>query len=119
MKRVPLLIATAALAASLMLGVTALPAQAALRHIDGVVLSKNPENRTFRVTTQSGNRVRIKVNSSTEFERIPSGFSGLNRGLRVQIDVRRTADGLLAVKVEPDGGGGGTGGGGDDGPNHT
>jgi hypothetical protein len=122
-KRVPLLIATTALAAALMLGATALPAEAALRHIDGTVLSKNTDNRTFRVTTQSGNRVRIKVRSSTDFERIAGGFSGLRRGLRVQIDARRTANGLVAVKVEPQGGGGGegddNGGGADDGPNHT
>jgi hypothetical protein len=124
-KRISLLTA-AALAATLVLAVAALPAQAALRHMDATVLSKNAENRTFRVSAENGNRLRIKVGPSTEFERIPGGFSGLHRGLRVEIEARHVANGLIAVQVEPqggDGGGGsggdGSGGGGDDGPNHT
>jgi hypothetical protein len=110
------------------LAVFALPAQAALRHIDGTVLSKNAADRTFRISTQNGNRVRIKVNGSTQFERIPGGFGGLHQGLRVEVDAKRTANGLIAVQVETRGGSGddggaddngGGGGGADDGPDHT
>jgi hypothetical protein len=116
-KRVSLLIATAALAATLML-VIALPAQAALRHIDGTVVSKDAASKTFRLTTQSGSQLRIKVNSSTKFDRI-AGFGGLHKGLAVEVEAKSTSSGLVAVTVEPRQGGGGGGGGADDGPNHT
>lgn len=116
LKRVSLLIATAAL----MLGAVALPAQAALRHIDGTVASKNASNHTFRLTTQSGNTVRIKVNSSTKYQRL-AGFGALHKGLRIEVEAKTTSNGLVATHVETrqGGGGNGGGGGGDDGPNHT
>ena len=126
--RRPALLATAALAAMLTVGVLALPAAAALRHIDGTVVSKNSGDRSFRISTQNGNRIRIKVNGRTQFERI-SGFGALHKGMRIEVDARRTDSGLVAKNVEPQGGGGGDdsggdddgsgGGGADDGPNHT
>ncbi len=120
-KRVSLLVATAALAATAMLAVIALPAQAALRHVDGTVVSKNSADRTFRVQTQGGGRVRIKVTSATQFQRIAGGFSGLRQGLAVEVEAKSTANGLVATHVETrqGGGGGGGGGGADDGPNHA
>lgn len=112
------LFATAALAAALMVGVLAAPASAALRHIDGTVVSKNSDNRTFKLSTQSGT-VRIRVNSTTEFERL-SGFGALRKGLQIEVDAAKTSNGLVAKQIEPQGGNGGSGGGGsDDGPNHT
>lgn len=133
-RRKPALLTSAVIAAALILGVLAVPAQAALRHIDGTVVSKNSDNRTFRITTQSGSQVRIKVNGTTEFERI-AGFGALHKGLRVEVDAQQTSSGLVAKQVEPQGGNGGGGGGGgddsggddhgggghggDDGPNHT
>jgi hypothetical protein len=117
-KRVSLLIAATALT----LGAIALPAQAALRHIDGTVVSKDASNRTFKLTTQGGSTVRVKVNSSTKFQRL-AGFGALHKGLRVEVEAKTTANGLVATQVETPGGGGGSGGGGgggaDDGPNHT
>ena len=112
-----------------MVGLFAAPAQAALRHIDGTVVSKNSDNRTFKLKTESGNTVRIKVNGATEFERI-AGFGALSKGMRIEVDAQRTDSGLLAKQVEPRGGSGGGGnddgggddhggGGADDGPNHT
>ncbi|HET7589281.1 MAG TPA: DUF5666 domain-containing protein [Solirubrobacterales bacterium] len=126
-KRVSLLIATAALAATATLAAIALPAQAALRHIDGTVLSKNSSDRSFRIKTQAGARVRIKVSSTTRFQRIPGGFGGIHQGLRVEVEAKSTAGGLVATEVETRQGGGGDGaddhgghgGGSDDGPNHT
>lgn len=129
-KRVYVLLATAALAATVMLGVIAGPAQAALRHIDGTVVSKNASNQTFRLTTQSGAKVLIRVNSSTIFQRIAGGFGGVHAGLAVEIEAKQTSNGLLAKHVETRGGGGESGGGGaddngghhgggHDGPNHT
>jgi hypothetical protein len=125
-KRVSTLMATAALAATMMLGAMAISAQAALRHIDGTVVSKNADNHSFRITTQSGNQLRIKVTSSTKFQRI-AGFGGLHKDLGVEVEAKSTSGGLVATQVETrgaggggaDGNGGGGGGGGDDGPNHT
>ena len=104
-----------------MLGAIALPAQAALRHIDGTVASKNASNRTFKLTTQSGNTVRIKVTSSTKFQRL-AGFGALHKGLRVEVEAPRPPPtDWSRPRSRPRGGGGGNGGGGgaDDGPNHT
>jgi hypothetical protein len=124
-------IASVLVIAALALGATALPAQAALRHIDGTVVSKNADNHSFRIKTQNGNRIRIKFTSRTDFERIAGGFAGLRKGLEVEVDAKTTANGLVATQVETRGGGGGGdddggdddhgsgGGGADDGPNHT
>ncbi len=115
------LLATALLVGALAVSLLAAPAQAALRHIDGTVVSKNSDNRTFKITTQSGNQVRIKVNGATRFDRI-AGFGALHKGMKIEVEAQSSDNGLVAKKVEPQGGGGGNGGGGggaDDGPNHT
>jgi hypothetical protein len=125
------LFTTLVLAGALTVGLGATPAQAALRHIDGTVVSKNSDSRTFRISTQSGTKVRIKVNGTTEFERI-AGFGALHKGMRIEVDAQTTPTGLLAKQIEPQGGNGGGGdddsggddhgsggGGADDGPNHT
>ena len=125
-KRTPaLVLATALLAMALFGALAATQAQAA-RHFDGTVLSKNSDTRTFKIKTEGGNRVRFRVNGNTEFQRIPGGFSGLHKGLRVEVNSRRTdSGGRLAKLVEKHrrggggGGGGGRHGGADDGPNHT
>ena len=94
-------------------------AQAALRHFEGTVLSKNSDNRTFRIEKENGNRARFHVNGDTEFQRITGGFSGLHRGLAVEVSAKRTDSGLLAKKVEKrQSGSGGGGGGADDGSHH-
>ena len=111
--------AVAILIAALFSALAVSQAEAALRHLDGTVLSKNSANHTFRMKKENGHRVRIHVNRATEFERIRGGFSGLHRGLRVEVDAKRTDNGLLAKQVEKHRrGGGGGGGGADDGPNH-
>ncbi len=120
-------IAAGALAAALL----APSAQAAIRHIDGTVVSKDSSTRTFRIATQRGT-LQIKVNGSTDFERI-AGFGGLQKGLAIEVDAVKTDSGLVAKQVETQGGSGGGGddaggddhsgggghGGSDDGPNHT
>jgi hypothetical protein len=114
--------------AALALGAFALPAQAALRHLDGIVVSKNADNHSFQIKTQSGNRIRLKVTSATQFQRI-AGFGGLHKGLGVEVEAKSSSNGLVATHVETRGGSGGggddtggdnhRGGGADDGPNHT
>ncbi|HET7121029.1 MAG TPA: hypothetical protein VFI17_07230 [Solirubrobacterales bacterium] len=118
-KRVSVLLVVVALAATAMLGVLATQAQAALRHIDGTVVSKNAGDRTFKLKTQSGNRLTIRVNGATVFDRI-GGFGGLRSGMAIEVNAAQTTSGLLAKHVEPREGGGGSGGGGgaDDGPGH-
>ena len=107
-----------------MFGVLASPSQAALKHLDGTILSKNVSAKTFQISTQNGNQVRIKVNAKTVFQRITGGFGGLHKGMRVEVDAKQTSNGLLAKHVQPkESGGGGEGGGGgggaDDPPNHV
>lgn len=124
-KRVPSILVVAAVAAALIAAVLAAPASAAVRHIDGTVVSKNAKDRSFKLSTQSGT-LRIRVDSATVFERI-SGFGGLHKGLAVEVDAKQTSKGLLAKQVETQGGGGDDnvggddhgGHGADDGPNHT
>jgi hypothetical protein len=93
-------VAMALLLIALFSALAASEAQAALRHFDGTVLSKNRDARTFRIETENGRTKRFRVNRSTEFERIDGGFSGLHRGLRVEVDAKRTDRGLLARQVE-------------------
>jgi hypothetical protein len=115
-KRVSVLLVVVALAATAMLGVLATQAQAALRHIDGIVVSKDAGNHTFKLKTESGNRLTIRVNGTTVFDRI-SGFGGLHAGMAIEVNAAKTASGLLAKHIEPREGGG-SGGSADDGPNH-
>ena len=115
------LIVAMALAAVVM-SIAAASASAAVRHFDGKVLSKDASAQTFKVRTEGGAKKTFQVSGATEFERIPGGFSGLEQGLRVEVDAKKTDGGLLAKQVEKDrnngGGGNGGGGGNDDGPNH-
>jgi hypothetical protein len=119
MKRMPVLtLGVTLLLAAMFSALVASHAQAALTHREGTVLSKNSQERTFRIKTENGNRIRFRVNGNTEFQRIPGGFSGLHRGLDVEVLAKRH----LAKKVEKHrrgGSGSGSGGGGDDGPNHA
>ena len=116
-----LVLATALLSAAL-----AGPASAAVRHIDGTVVSKNAKEKSFQLSTQSGT-VRIRVSSTTAFDRL-SGFNSLHKGLAIEVDAKQSTNGLVATKIEPRSGNAGEegaggddhgGGGNDDGPNHT
>lgn len=118
-KSVSALLATTMLAGALMFGVLATQAQAALRHFDGTILSKNVSAKTLQIRTQNGDQVRVKVNANTVFQRITGGFGGLRKGLRIEVEAKQTGSGLLAKHIEPkEGGGGEGGGGGNDGPHH-
>jgi uncharacterized membrane protein YgcG len=120
-KRVTSLFAVLVVATALASATLAGPAGAAVRHIDGTVVSKNAKDKSFQLSTQSGN-VRIRVSSTTVFDRL-SGFGALHKGLAIEVNATQSNSGLVATKIEPrsSGGGGENGGGGgsDDGPNHT
>jgi hypothetical protein len=102
-------------------------AQAAVRHFDATVVAKNSAAKTVQVRTESGAMMSFKVTAGTKFERIGGGFSGLKKGLAIEIDATNASGRWVATQIESasSGGGGNSGGddhgggGHDDGPNHT
>jgi hypothetical protein len=97
-----------------------------LTEFDGTVVSKNRDNRSFRLRDVERGTVRIFVTPNTRFERV-NGFAGLRVGARNIESVVRKRDGRwIALEVEcsgrddrdDDGGGdddsSGPGSGGDD-----
>jgi hypothetical protein len=105
---------------------------AAIRHVEGRVTAIDRSARTFTVRDAQRGRLRVKVTSSTKFERV--SFSSLRTGTRVDVRAKRVAGAWNATKVEraradatnhdagDDHGGGSSGrhgGGVDDGPNHS
>jgi hypothetical protein len=85
-------------------------ASAATRQYEGTVVSVNRDARTFRLHDSERGTIRIKVKSSTRFERI-SGFSGLRKGMtRIEATVKRSNGRWVATEVERSGGGGSHGG---------
>ena len=105
---------TTAVAAPALLAPAAAPAQSPLREFEGTVVSVNREARTFRLHDTERGVKRIRVRSTTRFERI-AGLSGLYRGMtNVEATVRRRDGRWIAIEVERSGGGGEHGGRGDD-----
>jgi hypothetical protein len=100
--------AAAALAATGFGGVSS--AEAAVRQFEGTVVSVNRDARTFRLRDTERGTVRIKVTSSTRFERI-AGFGALKEGMkRIESRVRKSGGSWTAIDVERSGGGGRHGG---------
>jgi hypothetical protein len=118
-KHVSSILALGAVCATLGAAVFAVGAQAATRHFDATVISKDPGAKTVRVLTQSATRLTIKVNSRTVFERIGGGFGGLAKGMAIEIEATNSSGSWVAIKIEQRSGSGGHGGGHDDGPGHT
>jgi hypothetical protein len=107
-------ITTASAAALAALALLAPTASAATRSYEGTVASVNRDARTFQLRDSERGTVRVKVVSSTRFERI-SGFSALRAGQRnIEVTVRRSNGRWVAVTVERSGGGGHHGGHGHD-----
>jgi hypothetical protein len=100
-----------ALLATLAVAVLAAPAAAsAATQYEGTVVSVNRDNRTFRLHDSERGTIRIKVTSSTRFERV-AGFAGLRKGMtRIEATVRRANGRWVALEVERSGGGGRHGG---------
>ena len=114
--------AAAVIAAGLLVAAVAAPAQAALKHYDGTVLGSGQDS--FRIKTESGRKLKFEVDGRTDFERIPGGLAGLNRGARIEVAAKAAGGSLFARMVGPGGGRGGAGGNGggnggaDDPPGH-
>jgi hypothetical protein len=106
---------------------------AATRHVEGRVTTIDRPARTFTVRDAERGTLKVKVTSSTKFERVT--FSALRTGTRVDVRAKRVAGAWNATKVERGSadstnhdagddhgggsGGGRHGGGSDDGPNHS
>jgi uncharacterized protein DUF5666 len=104
---------------------------AATRHVEGRVTAIDRSARTFTVRDAERGTLKVKVTSTTKFERVT--FSALRTGTRVDVRAKRVAGAWNATKVErgsasstnhdagDDHGGDDAGhhGGGDDGANHS
>jgi hypothetical protein len=97
-----------ALVAAVAVAASAVPAGAGvqargLTEFDGTVVSKNRDNRSFRLRDFERGTVRIFVTRNTRFERI-NGFAGLRVGARNIESVVRKRDGRwVALEVERSG----------------
>lgn len=109
MKRISLLTTIAALGVAAAVPAQA-PAQTALRHFEGTVVSVNRDARSFRLRDTERGTVTIRVTRSTRFQRV-GGFAGLRAGMtRIESTVRRSDGRWVATSVERSGGGGRHGG---------
>jgi uncharacterized protein YdeI (BOF family) len=67
---------------------------------DGTVVSKNANNRSFRLRDAERGTVRIYVTRNTRFERV-NGFAGLRVGARnIESVVRKRNGRWIALEVE-------------------
>ena len=106
----PLTIAAALTATAAAPAVAAPAGASALRQFEGTVVSVDRDSSSFRLRDSERGTVRIRVASSTRFERI-SGLGGLKAGMkRIEAKVRRSNGAWVASEVERSGGGGSHGG---------
>jgi hypothetical protein len=69
-------------------------------HFEGTVVSVDRSARTFRLRDPERGTVRIKVTSSTRYQRI-AGFGALRAGMaNVDAKVRRSGNRWVAWKIE-------------------
>jgi hypothetical protein len=71
---------------------------AAVRHVEGRVTAIDRSARTFTVRDAERGTLKVKVTSSTKFERVT--FSALRTGSRVDVRAKRVAGAWNATKVE-------------------
>jgi hypothetical protein len=71
---------------------------AATRHVEGRVTAVDRTARTFTVRDAERGTLRVKVTTSTKFERVT--FSALRTGHRVDVRAKRAAGVWNATKVE-------------------
>ena len=71
---------------------------AVTRHVEGRVTAIDRSARTFTVRDAERGTLKVKVTSSTKFERVT--FSALRTGSRVDVRAKRVAGAWNATKVE-------------------
>jgi hypothetical protein len=95
--------------AVLTLGASTATASAATRAYEGTVVSVDRGARTFQLRDSERGTIRVKITSTTRFERV--SFSTLRAGLsNIETTVRRSNGRWVAIEVERSGGGGSHGG---------
>src|SRR4051812_500651 len=95
----------ATLTATAVLAGAAVPASAAARSFEGRIVSIDRGARTFRLHDAERGTKRIKVTSSTGFERVT--FRSLRKGMTgIEVTARRSNGRWVALSVERSGGGG-------------
>jgi hypothetical protein len=77
---------------------SAATASTVTRHVEGRVTAINRSARTFTVRDAERGTLKVKVTSSTKFERVT--FSVLRTGNRVDVRAKRVAGAWNATKVE-------------------
>lgn len=68
----------------------------------GRVVSTQRQPTRVVLKTRSGRTVRFRVTKNTRFRHI-KGFSGLKRGLRVEVKARHASSGWVAIRIERSG----------------
>src|SRR6185436_18836896 len=71
---------------------------AAIRHVEGRVTAIDRAARTFTVRDAERGTLKVKVTTTTKFERVT--FSSLRTGTRVDVRAKRVAGAWNATKVE-------------------
>jgi hypothetical protein len=71
---------------------------AATRHVEGRVTAIDRSARTFTVRDAERGTLKVKVTSSTKFERVT--FTALRTGTRVDVRAKRVSGAWNATKVE-------------------
>jgi hypothetical protein len=77
---------------------TATASTAVTRHVEGRVTAIDRSARTFTVRDAERGTLKVKVTSTTKFERVT--FSTLRTGTRVDVRAKRVAGAWNATKVE-------------------
>ena len=102
------MISTAVAAAFTVAALAAAPApataksSAGLTNFHGTVTSVSKSAKTFRVKRANGTSLSFRVTSTTVFERISRGFSGLAKGRAIEVKAKKVDGRWSARKVEPD-----------------
>ena len=71
---------------------------ATTRHVEGRITAIDRSARTFTVRDAERGTLKVKVTSSTKFERV--SFTALRTGTRVDVRAKRVAGAWNATKVE-------------------
>jgi hypothetical protein len=84
---------------------TGTTSSSSVRDYSGTVTSINAPAHKFRLRTDSGKQVTIRVKGSTDFGDGASSIRSLNKGDDADVTARRTRHGLVATDVScPNGG---------------
>jgi hypothetical protein len=102
-KRMSSLFVGAAIAVLAVVPGTSSAATVTATNFHGTVSSVSAAQKTFKIKRANGTSLTFTVTSSTVFERVDGGLSGLRRGRAVEVKAKRVDGRWVARKVEPGG----------------